>query len=846
MDNAVDMLSEDFDYEEVEAQAAQGTDLSGLENFEMEDDMLSEDLDADSNEVQDMIAELTACGYIVDDNMRYDTIKALHDRLFFANDMEQTRVFLVKCNESFDRLKSTLRTRSGYTRNTHMKKQQSYSVFVDSRDAELNEIDCCIRSDVLNKILEHDVNELAALDIEQLVEEEYQYLVEKYPNLSVLHTDLNRLRRHITRTVTDSVHKNLRTISAFYDPQIVDSSSIIKYSCPTHVDNVIKQVFTEDGMYYFLDNRGHRVNIDKPVIHLLSCLGDVKPVISWVPTIYESNGATYSFTSDDYFRFLQAAQGLFRDRSSAKSDCIDLGISINMFMQINDHILFNAPEDLREEKTTEFVRYSLEVTDDEIMDACKKLRSVAKAKPGMYDVGSLARALCVRTNNSYDTRIFQALVGLLQSLDVNVYYNHALNLQPIMRCRCDLLYLRSVSVITESVQKHVNDMYMTHLDAVRATVDMATISELIEYMEHRLQQLESRRETVICCLQEYSQKLRYIPISKYDTCALDLLARYVDENSYNVFITIANGMVISNSAGAFLNGYTFQSKTYMQGNIKLTDSIDGLKRVMHNVESKLSKYAADTKKVGPVITKACESLDCMYDQSASDLIRCMHYDSYANVPILVDALLSSVESVEYSDELALLQEEMETIQNATSFDELPAGVMTALFAVVNYIQAHASNDYQEKITMNTFADVALGMPAEFVEVWLQISRCEVPKMELDLQAFSDFQQMKYAREIAEGTLGISKHILNLILTDRFENVEPGMLEELLSADYYKRGIAYLLGAVTRAGSGLSAAATEKEQIQFAQDQMIASAILDDGGEQAMEIWLAKYLRYLGE
>lgn len=840
MDNITEILSEDFDYEEIpEATSSieHGMDISGLEDLEIQENDDYEDDAADSREVQGMIGELIRNGYIIDDNMGYYAIKSLYDRLFFTNNLDRTNEFLRKCDELYTTFKDALKSRANYVQNSHMKKQQSYSVIVDSKDTELGAIDSWIRSDLLNKMMAVSFEEFATIDIDPWVEEEYQCVRERYADFTVINSDIERLRRHITRTVKDFVNRNLRIISEMQTESAVNEDCIIKHVCPTYTDRVIKQVFTEDGRYYFLNDKGKHVTLDTPVIHLLSCLGDTKPVICWVPCVFESEGLRYTFASEDYMSFLRTSSGLFKDRSSAKSDCIDLGISITMFMQINDHILFNAPEEIQEEKPFVFNRYSLRVEDAEITEACKKLRKMMKPSPTAFNWQSLARALCVRTNNDYETRLFQAMVGLLQNLDANAYFHKRLTLVPIMQCKCDVIYLQSVTSIDDSVTKIVKNMYLSYINEVRSTIAMEDVQRLITVIEDKCKAYERQRKETLYGLSAYSYKLRYIPISKYESCSLDLLSHYLDELSYDTFLAIANTIVITNIADAFLNGYTYQTKSYMQKNIEKASTTDGLYYIMHNISSKLEMVD---------FNMPTETLDCMYDQSASDLIRCMHYDDYATVALLVEALLGSVESVTYQAELDFLRDNLATIQNAQSFDELPIKVMLSLLTVTSYIQAQADSNYQGKITINTFADYALQLPTTKAQEWLGIEYPEDEGITLDLQAFYDFQQMKYAREITESTIGIANLIINLVFTDRYDTVDPSSFAELVSAEFYKKGIAYLLNAPNRLGNGGGVSGTDEECALFMQDQAIAQAILEDGGEQAIEAWLSKYLRYMGE
>ncbi len=841
MDNMTIVASDEFEdlWESEEIEPNGG---AGLDDFDDLDDLNLDDDDSDgseeSDEVYGMMSELLTRGYIINDDMTYYTIKALYDRLYFAENTVYNDEFLQKCNELYEVFKDALLGRASYVRDTHAKRTQSYSVFVDSRDTEYNVIDQSVRSNLLNKMLTLSFDEIASIDVNKEVEEEYQFLLEHHSDLSVMTSDVGRLRKHINRTVTDAINYNLSTITGFSDTEIVDSSCIIKYVCPEHADEIIRQVFVEDNRYYFIDSANKHVVIDEPVIHLLSCIGDIKPVVCWIPCVFMSDGKSYMFSAEDYMTFLRTSQGLFKDRSSSKSDVIDLGISINMFTQINDYILFNAPEELVAEKEYEFEKYSLYVSDAEIRDACKKLRAFERQAPEAFDLRDIARTFCARTNTNYQTRAFQAMVGLLNFIETNVYLREGLNLAGIMQCNCDLKFLEAFSGCSASTDKIIRDMYRKYCNSECGDIDQALVDELIASITAELTANERRRAGILQWMRSNALKLRYIEISRYDNCSMDVFARYLREDCYSIYSTIANGIVISSIAADFLPGYSFQGKSYIANNISKSNKPDGLKNVMGNIMHKLQLSLNCDQQ---------ESMDCMFTPCAVSIIKAMFYNQYAGVPDLVQELLDSVDSVLYEDELQLLRDSIADMCAASSFEELPVKVVMSLIAVAAYVQAHSEDDYQEKITVNTFTDYALRLPTDKVTTWLGIKLESNENTDLDIAAFHDFQQMRYAKELTEGTIGISKHLVDLISASKYETLNPALAVEALSAKYYKDGIKFLLEANTRsAGSVLSASSTDAEKFEYARDKSIADAIQDDGGDQAIETWLHKYLRYLGD
>lgn len=842
MDNMTIVASDDFE-DLWESEGVEQNGEVGSDDFDDLDDIILDEDDLDgseeSDEVYGMMSELLTRGYIINDDMTYYTIKALYDRLYFTENPEYNDEFLQKCNELYDVFKDALLGRASYVRDTHAKRTQSYSVFVDSRDTEYNVIDQSVRSNLLNKMLTLSFDEIASIDVNNEVEEEYQFLLEHHSDLSVMTSDVGRLRKHINRTVTDAINYNLSTITGFSDTEIIDSSSIVRYVCPEHADEIIRQVFVEDGQYYFIDSSNKHVAIDAPVIHLLSCIGDIKPVVCWIPCVFVSDGKSYMFSAEDYMSFLRTSQGLFKDRSSSKSDVIDLGISISMFTQINDYILFNTPEEMVTEKEYEFEKYSLYVSDAEMREACKKLRAFERPAPDAFNLGDIARTFCAKTNTNYQTRVFQAMVGLLNFIETNMYLREGLDLAGIMQCNCDLKFLEAFTGNSASTDKIISDMYKKYCNKECSGVNQMLVDELMASITDELTAKERTRASILQWMRSNALKLRYIEISRYDNCSMDLFARYLREDCYSIYLTIANGIVISSVAADFLPGYSFQGKSYIANNISKSNKSDGLKNVMGNIMHKLQLSSSSDDQY--------ESMDCMFTPCVVSIIKAMFYNKYAGVPDLVQELLDSVDSVLYEGELQLLKDSLADMRTASSFEELPVKVVMSLIAAAVYVQAHSVDDYQEKITVNTFTDYALRLPSDKVSAWLGIKHESDENVTLDVAAFHDFQQMRYAKELTESTIGISKHLVDLISTSKYETLNPALAVEALSAEYYKNGIKFLLEANVRSASvPLTANATEAEKLAYARDKGIADVIQEDGGEQAIEAWLHKYLRYLGD
>lgn len=839
MDNTITQLTSISDeFDEFDSSDAALADIAGLEELEFDTTDEEQDIIDDSSEVQGMISELIASKYIVDDNMSYFAVKSLYDRLYFANNMDRNNEFLQKCNELYDTFKSTLKGNKSYKKVTHEKTIKSYNLFVDSKDTEFNIIDQQIRSDILNVILEIPFEEIESIDTKKLIEDEYQKLLVSHGHLSVVKADVGRLRRHITRTINDAINSYLHTLTDLENPDQREDS-IVKYVCPSSMDHIIKQVFTENDIYYFLDETGNRVVFDKPVINLLSCIGDAKTVICWIPQLFYSNGESYGFTSEDYMSFLNATRELFKDRSTSRSDVVDLGISINIFTQINDHILFNAPIELAESKKVEFEKYSLYVNDAEIKEACSKLRKFSKASPSSFNIEDMAKSFCAQTNNNYKMMFFQAMIGIVTFFDLNSYYKNTISLTPIMQCNCDLKYLDGISSVSLSVETNFRKMYKLHTsNEYTGIVDDEAIEALASIISDKLDAYVKRRDFVLHHVQSAIPKLRYITISKYDSCKLELFAEYLDEVSFPIFREIANYVVISSIAKDYLQGYTFQAKSYMSKNIYKSSKPDGLKSVMNNISNKLKLISAKVE---------YESLDCMYDISATNLIKSMHYANYSGVAVLVRQLLDSIDTVTYAAEVSVLENNFAAIQAAQSFEELPVAVVVALTSLILYIQSQSNDDYQDKIVVNTFVDYACTIDARSVTEWLKVTKSEDDFNDTDLKSFFDFQQMKYARELSDDAIGISKYIFDILFTEQLEIIDATQFYALLNSEVYKDGIREIMEASSRASSGsVTADSSTEDKMKYVKDQNIQQAILDDGGDQAVEIWLSKYLRYLGD